>query len=92
MATAQANGPPPKVVPCNPGCIPLAATRSVVRMAPSGNPAANGLATVTIPALSRNADMRSIGQSSEARLEFHPPSIERRYVRELSLASAKIPG
>ena len=31
MATAQASGPPPNVVPCMPGCIPLA-TRLVVRM------------------------------------------------------------
>src|SRR5204863_9438765 len=39
-ATAQASGPPPKVVPCIPGET-REATASVVRIAPSGSPAAS---------------------------------------------------
>jgi len=45
--TAQASGPPPNVVPCMPGCMAVA-TRLVVRIAPSGSPAASGFATVAM--------------------------------------------
>src|SRR3984885_13637761 len=46
-ATRQANGPPPKVVPCCPGEIAFA-NSSFARNAPSGRPAAIGLAIATM--------------------------------------------
>src|SRR5690348_2056316 len=46
-ATAQASGPPPKVVPCMPACI-TRATSSVHNTAPRGRPPARGLASVVI--------------------------------------------
>ncbi len=45
MATAQAKGLPPKVVPCMPGVMARAAS-SVQSMAPMGMPPASGLASV----------------------------------------------
>src|SRR5215471_1127707 len=45
-ATAQASGPPPKVVPCIPGCM-HPDTFSLANSAPRGRPPAIGLATVT---------------------------------------------
>src|SRR6266566_3386994 len=53
LRTAQASGPPPKVVPCIPGET-REATSSVVRMAPSGSPAARGLAIKTMSGLEEN--------------------------------------
>src|ERR1700674_558717 len=52
-AAAQASGPPPKVVPCRPGET-REATSSVVRMAPSGRPAARGLAIKTMSGFEEN--------------------------------------
>ena len=46
-ATAQVNGPPPKVEPCKPG-ENASAKLSCARIAPSGSPPASGLATTTI--------------------------------------------
>ena len=45
MATAQASGPPPKVVPCMPG-VKARRPRSVQSIAPMGMPPAIGLARV----------------------------------------------
>src|SRR5713226_7639226 len=52
-AVAQASGPPPNVVPCIPGET-REATSSVVRMAPSGRPAARGLAIKTMSGFAEN--------------------------------------
>src|SRR5713101_180845 len=53
MATAQASGPPPNVVPCIPGET-REATSLVVRIAPRGSPAARGLAIKTMSGLEVN--------------------------------------
>src|SRR5216683_3401977 len=52
-AVAQASGPPPNVVPCIPGET-REATSSVARMAPSGSPAARGLAISAMSGFEEN--------------------------------------
>src|SRR5215471_1745509 len=52
-ATAQIIGPPPKVVPCKPGDT-RDATASLVKIAPSGSPAASGFAITAMSGFAAN--------------------------------------
>ena len=76
-ATAQIIGPPPKVVPCRPGET-RDGHRLLVSIAPSGRPAANGLATRRCPAWKEISDKRNSGRFGRGRTEFRRRSAARR--------------